>query len=364
MLSETNRKHKSVLVIEPRVDRANAICLELTMLGHAAQSALNFEHALSLLKSVEFDCVMMEIHPENNNGSISILLFIQSTNGLNHNLAVIGIGNHYNLHYSSIQKEYPNVVGIISPTVGIDELCQQVVKLPTRQILVVDDDYEFRLLLKLELERGGYSMFEAANVETAEKLLETRRFMCLITDIVFGVNKTSQPLIQYLDQTTCDDLNFGLPVLVTSSYINKNNSDTIMKKGVMVLGVIKKPFSKGEFVKSLNYIFNFYASGWIDELCIYSDINSDAKHPVGDKRLQAIHNLILDILKRGEDNYLHQIESYLKTLPTLHPVLEGINVVLENDSDDNQTEKVDSPSVADDNAARFRQKRVELFLIH
>ncbi|MBT3235550.1 MAG: response regulator [Bdellovibrionales bacterium] len=365
MINDADGKYKEILVIGRHVKRASAISLELLSMGHAVQSAINVEHALSLLESVDFDCVIMEIHPQNIDGSIAVLHFIQSggRSDRNRNLSIIGLGTQPDYNYSSIQRDYPIIYKIIPSTVDIKNLCQQVLKLPTRRVLVVDDDSEFHLLVKRELEAGGFAMSWAPDVEKAIELLETKQFMCMIMDIILGVNKTSQPLVQYLKQRTYHDLNFGLPVLVTSAHINNEQATSIMKNGTMIFGVVKKPSLSGEFVRSVNHIFNFYAYGWMDKLSPSFDDKIENQLPVVDQRVEAIHKLILNILDRGEDNYLDQIEIYLKKLQTVDLALGDLETdILPTTVDGEETDQIPEEAdllygINDDKAERFEAQK-------
>jgi ankyrin repeat protein/CheY-like chemotaxis protein len=325
MFGDYDNKNKSILIVGANIRHAEALTLQLVSMGHFVQSALNAEQALPLLQNIQFDCVIITVLTSNENGSVSALQYLKGEGKRNHNLAVLAISDQSDYENQLLNKRYSNIVDIVPSATKVLEICQIVSNLPTRQVLVVDDDPEFCLLLKRELEAGGYSMVEALNVESAIKLLCQRRFLCAILDVVMGPNQTTEPVVRHLRKLLVDDINFALPVLVTSAYVNDKNSITIMNKGPMVLGVIKKPFAKGEFVKALNHIYTFYASGWVNML-----------HPVGeevvekgglaaDKQLDAIHNLLVKIASDGKGDYLGQAEKFLCQLSAVSNAVDNLD---------------------------------------
>ena len=112
-----------------------------------------------------------------------------------------------------------------------------------KKVLVVDDEAGMRFMLTTYLEREGYQVVTAAEIKTAEALLNKDVFSAVITDL-------SMPGGSGLDLLNrMKEMNLDLPVIVMSAYGTTDSALTAMRAGAF--DYVFKPFQPDEILISL-----------------------------------------------------------------------------------------------------------------
>lgn len=119
------------------------------------------------------------------------------------------------------------------------------------KILVVDDDSDLVELLKIEIKKSDYEMVAVSNVDEAIEQLGKEKFFCAILDINLK-SVTSAPVFTMIRDENHHP-NFKIPIIIMSAFFNTNVIDKLRGKAS---GVLKKPFSKGQFLNILEHIRN------------------------------------------------------------------------------------------------------------
>ncbi|MFP4379960.1 MAG: response regulator [Candidatus Sumerlaeia bacterium] len=85
-------------------------------------------------------------------------------------------------------------------------------EIKSRTILIVDDDEDFRLQLKLQLEADGHSVFEAENPAEAEEALKDRKADLAIVDLMMDEMDAGFTLCYHLKKNYPD-----MPVIMATA---------------------------------------------------------------------------------------------------------------------------------------------------
>jgi len=108
-----------------------------------------------------------------------------------------------------------------------------------KEVMVVDDEYDFRQVMSVWLESKGYAVTTAPDGETAIRLVKERRPDILFLDLKMPVLDGVETLkrIRKFDKT--------LPIIIISAYLDKLNLKEA--KSYKVSGVFYKgeDFEKG-----------------------------------------------------------------------------------------------------------------------
>lgn len=117
------------------------------------------------------------------------------------------------------------------------------------KILVVDDEADIRLMLRLALESAGHEVFEAAEGEAALGLLEENgSFDALILDIRLpGMSGWD-----VLDSLRVSGLLDRFRVIVMSAHLSEATSSNILEFGCRAF--VSKPFSPRKLVQTLDEV--------------------------------------------------------------------------------------------------------------
>lgn len=127
-----------------------------------------------------------------------------------------------------------------------DKLVSQDLKL-----LVVDDDADLIELLKIEIKKTNYQMTAVSTVEDAFSYLNQEKFFCAVLDINLK-SSSSAPIFSMIKEDS-NHPNFNIPIIIMSAFFNNNVIEKLHGKAS---GVLKKPFSKGQFLNILEHVRN------------------------------------------------------------------------------------------------------------
>jgi len=111
-------------------------------------------------------------------------------------------------------------------------------------ILIVDDDFEWRMLIHRLLQKSGYEVLEAENGKNALKVLENSAIDLVLTDILMPIMDGVE-LIRELAQR-----HPGLPVIAMTSNIEMPYLNIAMKLGAM--NCLQKPFNRNQLLEMIN----------------------------------------------------------------------------------------------------------------
>jgi DNA-binding response OmpR family regulator len=119
-----------------------------------------------------------------------------------------------------------------------------------KQILVVDDDANIRLLLDYRLAQMGYSVMPCATGEEALQATAANQFDLIIVDLVLpGANGLE--LIERLRRSEGTE---DTPILVLTAYSFEENRNRSQELGVAAF--VRKPFSLRDLVGEIESILN------------------------------------------------------------------------------------------------------------
>lgn len=119
------------------------------------------------------------------------------------------------------------------------------------RILVVDDDSDLVELLRIEIKKTDYEMVAVSNVEAAIEELGKEKFFCAVLDI--NLKSVSSAPVFTMIKDESHHPNFKIPIIIMSAFFNSNVIEKLRGKAS---GVLRKPFSKGQFLNILEHIRN------------------------------------------------------------------------------------------------------------
>ena len=106
-----------------------------------------------------------------------------------------------------------------------------------RTVLVVDDEADIRLFLRVALEADGFAVQEAADGQEALDRIRANGLDCMLLDLRMpGVDGWS-----VLDQLAADGRLEGLAVVVHSAHADDSTAQAVLAAGARAF--IPKPFS-------------------------------------------------------------------------------------------------------------------------
>ncbi len=111
-------------------------------------------------------------------------------------------------------------------------------------VLLVDDDYEWRMLIHRLLQNSGYDVIEAEHGKNALKMLETNDIDLVLTDILMPIMDGVE-LIRELAQR-----HPGLPVIAMTSNIEMPYLNIAMKLGAK--NCLQKPFNHNQLLEMID----------------------------------------------------------------------------------------------------------------
>ena len=114
-------------------------------------------------------------------------------------------------------------------------------------ILVVDDDRNVCRVLKDLLERAGFEVLTAPDVDTAIPILKQQDLDLIVTDLKMP-GKSGMDLL-----TLCHETRPAVPVIMMTAYANVEAAVTAMKKGAY--DFITKPFDENELLNAAKKAF-------------------------------------------------------------------------------------------------------------
>jgi len=115
-------------------------------------------------------------------------------------------------------------------------------------ILVVDDDRNVCRVLKDLLERAGFEVLTAPDVDTAIPILKQQDLDLIVTDLKMP-GKSGMDLL-----TLCHQTRPTVPVIMMTAYANVEAAVTAMKKGAY--DFITKPFDENELLNAAKKAFS------------------------------------------------------------------------------------------------------------
>jgi len=121
--------------------------------------------------------------------------------------------------------------------------------LSTKQILVVDDDNNLRMILRESLETCGYEVVDAPNGEMALEILKKNKFHLMITDLMMPGIKG----IDLIEKAREHQENLGC--LVITAYGTVEKAVEAMQKGAF--DFITKPFSISHLESRIERFFEY-----------------------------------------------------------------------------------------------------------
>jgi DNA-binding response OmpR family regulator len=115
-----------------------------------------------------------------------------------------------------------------------------------KNIIIVDDEEQIRTMLRLMLEREGYSIREAANGDIALKLYSEEPADLIITDIIMPDKEGLGTILEFKN-------NYPDVSIFAMSGGGRNSPDQYlhMAKSFGVKRVFRKPFSREELLKAI-----------------------------------------------------------------------------------------------------------------
>ncbi len=120
-------------------------------------------------------------------------------------------------------------------------------------ILVVDDDLNIRRVLKETLEKEGFNVLTAHNVDTALPLIDQQDLDVIVTDLKMP-GKSGMDLLAF-----CHARKPAVPVIMITAFGDVEVAVMAMKKGAY--DFITKPFDENE-------LLNVIEKGFCQALCV------------------------------------------------------------------------------------------------
>lgn len=173
----------------------------------------------------------------------------------NYRIPVILCSAHMNVEFGRKVKEKGiNIRETLAKPFPFGSISQCLKNLPTRNVLLLDDDEEFRLLVERELKSEGFYPISSSSVLEAKSLLGKNRMLCGIFDVFLSQKSTSEEVISYL-KSSDNVLNQAMPLIVTSALMTPEHATALKNKAKMVRFAIPKPAPRGTYAMACKSIY-------------------------------------------------------------------------------------------------------------
>ncbi len=247
-----------ILVVDDDEEFFKLIDHELSRSGHTAVHAKSEKEAKELLEQTPFSCALIDVilGPRETSGAIVRFLGTCKFESPNYEIPVILCSAYMNSAFEQKVKEKGvNIIETLTKPLPQGALSTCLKKLPTRNVLLLDDDREFSILIERELKHEGFIPILAKNVDEAKFVLERNRMLCGIFDVFLGERFTSEAVIQYLKSEE-NKINSSMPVIVTSALLPPKHIELLKKQSKRVAFVIPKPAAKGVYAMACKSIYS------------------------------------------------------------------------------------------------------------
>lgn len=115
---------------------------------------------------------------------------------------------------------------------------------PEKNILIVDDEARIGRFVSMYLDRVGYTTSTCQSVDEARKLLQSKKWSLVLTDLVMP-QETGFDLLQWISENYPD-----IPVVVLTAHSSPTVVDQVNQ--TQAAAIISKPFSLGELYKTIS----------------------------------------------------------------------------------------------------------------
>lgn len=115
---------------------------------------------------------------------------------------------------------------------------------PEKNILIVDDEARIGRFVSMYLDRVGYTTSTCQSVDEARKLLQSKKWSLVLTDLVMP-QETGFDLLQWISENYPD-----IPVVVLTAHSSPTVVDQVNQ--AQAAAIISKPFSLGELYKTIS----------------------------------------------------------------------------------------------------------------
>jgi two-component system response regulator PilR (NtrC family) len=113
-----------------------------------------------------------------------------------------------------------------------------------KNILIVDDEARIGRFVSMYLDRVGYNTSTCQSVDEARRLLQSKKWSLVLTDLVMP-QETGFDLLQWISEN-CPDI----PVVVLTAHSSPMVVDQVNQ--AQAAAIINKPFSLGELYKTIS----------------------------------------------------------------------------------------------------------------
>ena len=118
------------------------------------------------------------------------------------------------------------------------------------KIMVVDDEKNVRDIVKLQLEKKGFNIFEAENGEQAIKLLKEGNNFLSMGLILCDIRMPKVNGIEVIDYLKREAP--GIPIIVLTGYPDTELAVSMLKKGVK--DYLVKPIDKAKLIEAVDAV--------------------------------------------------------------------------------------------------------------
>ena len=118
------------------------------------------------------------------------------------------------------------------------------------KIMVVDDEKNVRDIVKLQLEKKGFNIFEAENGEQAIKLLKEGNNFLSMGLILCDIRMPKVNGIEVVDYLRREAP--GIPIIVLTGYPDTELAVSMLKKGVK--DYLVKPIDKAKLIEAVDAV--------------------------------------------------------------------------------------------------------------
>lgn len=125
----------------------------------------------------------------------------------------------------------------------------------TKKILIVDDDIDVLTFVRKDLERLGFIVDTAIDINSAFDLLKKNKYQLAMLDIILESDVTSEKIVNYIHED--GHTNSHIPMIVMSAHMTEKYEAKIIEKCPDVKAGIKKPIGKSTIQSFLANIPGF-----------------------------------------------------------------------------------------------------------
>jgi two-component system, NtrC family, response regulator HydG len=230
---------KSILILDDDHDVADTLGFIAKRRGYAVTIAYDAESALDLAKTKSFDIAFLDMLLPGMNGA-ECLVKLRKTQPQLKAFMMTGFAGG-----DLIRAAYDGgAIDVLRKPVMPEDILQRLARFDQQALLIVDDDADFAFTTGNYLKRTGWTTKQAANGETALKMLKSESFAAVLLDL----NMPSVSGLEVLAAMRAEGLT--VPTIVITGI--SGGADSV--KDMNAHGCLRKPVDPRDLLRLIEQV--------------------------------------------------------------------------------------------------------------